>query len=166
MELALEAEISKGSVFGIKVRMTPDNEEHTAIIVDASAHTLSIDTTQSSLSPDVYQASPLFRVESREDVRVQTAPFRLESGERLRLRVFIDRPILEVFANGRQCVTQRIYPTRPDSLGVGLFSRGGTTTVLSMDAWDMAATTLSAQEAAKRGPLVTDQIAGQFERDT
>lgn len=145
-ELALEAEISKGGVFGINVRMSPDGEEHTAIIVDASAHTLSIDTTQSSLSPDVYQASPLFRVEVREDVRVQTAPFRLESGERLRLRVFIDRSILEVFASGRQCVTQRIYPTRSDSLGVAVFSRSGTTKVLSLNAWDIAATNTLEQE--------------------
>jgi beta-fructofuranosidase len=47
--------------------------------------------------------------------------------------------MLEVFANGRQCVTQRIYPTREDSLGVSLFARGGSALVRSLDAWDMAA---------------------------
>ena len=46
--------------------------------------------------------------------------------------------MLEVFANERQCVTQRIYPTRSDSLGVTLFSRGGSVDVKSLDAWDMA----------------------------
>ena len=58
----------------------------------------------------------------------------------MRLRIFLDKSILEVYANGRQCVTQRIYPTRTDSLGVALFSRQGTTTVRSLDAWDLAAT--------------------------
>ena len=52
-----------------------------------------------------------------KDFPVQAAPLELRSGERLKLRVFLDRTMLEVFANGRQCLTQRIYPTRGDSLG-------------------------------------------------
>jgi beta-fructofuranosidase len=46
--------------------------------------------------------------------------------------------MLEVFANGRQCLTQRIYPTREDSLGVRLFSLGGAASFPSIDVWDMA----------------------------
>jgi sucrose-6-phosphate hydrolase SacC (GH32 family) len=71
-------------------------------------------------------------------VTAQEAPFELHPGEPLCLRIFLDRSILEVFANGRQCVTQPIYPTRPDSLGVTVFARGGSVTVASLDAWDMA----------------------------
>ena len=41
---------------------------------------------------------------------VQAAPFHLVAGEPLELRVFIDRSVIEVFANRRQSV----YPTRPD----------------------------------------------------
>jgi hypothetical protein len=37
-------------------------------------------------------------------------------------------------------LTQRIYPSRPDSLGVRLFSNGGQTKVSRVDAWDMAGT--------------------------
>jgi beta-fructofuranosidase len=40
----------------------------------------------------------------------------------------------------RQCVTQRIYPSRQDALGVSLFCKGGSAKVLSLNAWDMAAT--------------------------
>lgn len=36
--------------------------------------------------------------------------------------------------------TQRIYPTRKDSRGVELFSRGGSMTVESIKARDMAVT--------------------------
>ena len=77
----------------------------------------------------------------REDKRVvtaQEAPFELLPGESLKLHIFLDRSVLEVFANGRQCVTQRIYPTRSDSIGVALFSRGRSVDVKSLDAWDMA----------------------------
>lgn len=138
MEFAIEALVPRAGVFGVKVRMAPDGDEQTAIIVDTSAHTLSVDTTRSSLSSDISQRFPIISVEPQTDVRVQTAPFKLEPEEPLRLRIFVDKSILEVYANGRQCVTQRIYPTRADSLGVALFSRQGTTTVRSLYAWDMA----------------------------
>ena len=58
----------------------------------------------------------------------------------MELRIFIDRSILEVFVNSRQCITQRIYPTREDSRSVELYSRGGTMTIESLQAWIMAAT--------------------------
>jgi beta-fructofuranosidase len=56
----------------------------------------------------------------------------------LKLRVFVDRSVVEVFANGgRQAVTRRIYPSRPDSTGVALFSDGGPTIVRRVRAWDL-----------------------------
>ena len=56
---------------------------------------------------------------------MQRAPLALQPREPLKLRVFVDRSVVEVFANDRQCMTQRIYPARRDSLGVALFSNGG-----------------------------------------
>lgn len=140
MEVFLEAAIPKDGVFGVKVRMAPAGEELTSIFVDTASHTLSVDTTRSSLRPDIYQPFPIMRGDARKDVRIQTAPFTLNPGEPLQLRIFLDRSILEIYANSRQCVTQRIYPSRPDSLGIALFSQRGTTTVLAVNAWDMAAT--------------------------
>jgi sucrose-6-phosphate hydrolase SacC (GH32 family) len=45
----------------------------------------------------------------------------------------------EVFANDRQCVTQQIFPSRKDSLGVRISARGGAATVRTLEAWDMTA---------------------------
>jgi len=70
----------------------------------------------------------------------QVVPFSLKNDEKLKLRIFIDRSIIEIFANNRQCITQRIYPTRKDSTGIELFSKGGSMTVKSLQAWDIAAT--------------------------
>ena len=56
--------------------------------------------------------------DSERYVNSQEAPFELGEGETLRLHIFLYRSVLEVFANGRQCLTQRIYPTRADSLGL------------------------------------------------
>ena len=76
--------------------------------------------------------------EEARTVVVQEAPFELAARETLELNILLDRSVLEVFANGRQCITQRIYPIRPASLEVRLFSRGGAVHVLSVHAWDMA----------------------------
>ena len=46
------------------------------------------------------------------------------------------RSPVEVFANdGRVVLTARVYPTREDSLGVGLFAAGGEATLARLDAW-------------------------------
>jgi len=50
----------------------------------------------------------------------------------------VDRSVVEVFANDRQAVMRRIYPSRADSLGVTLFSLGGAAVVTALEAWDMA----------------------------
>lgn len=55
----------------------------------------------------------------------------------MKLRVFIDRSIIEVFANGRQCLTLRAYPTLKDSTGVSVFARGGGARLVSLNAWQM-----------------------------
>jgi len=141
MELALEARVPQDGAFGVKVRMSPGGEEQTSIVVDVSAQTISVDTSQSSLNPEIYRAFPLLRnADWRKDVSLQQAPFTLGTDEPLHLRIFVDRSILEIYANGRQCVTQRIYPTRDDSLETALFSRRGTASVLTVDAWDIVPT--------------------------
>ena len=68
------------------------------------------------------------------------APITLAAGESVTLHIFLDRSVVEVFANGgRTNLVTRIYPTRPDSLGVRLFSRGGSAKVTSLDVWTMGA---------------------------
>jgi beta-fructofuranosidase len=142
LEIDVKTAVPQGSVFGLRVLMSPDGREQTAIDVDTAAHTLSIDTTRSSLRTDIYQPYPLMQVKSRSDIRIQVAPFTLIPDEPLHLRVFVDRSILEVFANGRQCVTQRVYPAREESLQIALFSETEPIHVLSIDVWDVAATNL------------------------
>ena len=86
---------------------------------------LQIDVSAASLGGDVYARTP------------EIGPLDLEEGEPLRLNVFVDRSIVEVFANGRQCLTVRAYPEREDSLGVSVFARGGAARLASLDAWQM-----------------------------
>ncbi|MHC4467598.1 MAG: glycoside hydrolase family 32 protein [Planctomycetota bacterium] len=143
IELELVIEPGTAEAFGLKVCSSPDGREQTVIECNPSAKNVKIDFERSSLDKSIkhYDMCMNFmRDKPNKEVTEQAAPFELRQGEKLELRIFIDRSILEVFANGRQCITQRIYPTRKDSLGVELFSKGGSITVESIKAWDMAAT--------------------------
>ena len=61
----------------------------------------------------------------------------MKQDELIDLRVFIDRSVIEVFANDRQCLTVRVYPGCDDSRGVSLFARGGVARLVSLDCWQM-----------------------------
>jgi len=86
---------------------------------------LSIETINSSILPDVRLRPP------------ETAPFLLEKDEPLKLRIFIDKSVVEVFINGKQCVAVRVYPGRKDSLGFSVKSIGQDAFIKSIDAWQM-----------------------------
>jgi len=144
LELLVTMNPSGAREFGVKVRRTPDGAEETAIIYDPVAGLLKIDVSKTTLDPKIRYRSwcitkPQGPADASRRVLCQEAPLVLKPGEPLRLRIFLDRSMLEVFANGHQCMTQRLWPTRADALDVSLFSRGGKTLVKSLEAWDMAA---------------------------
>ena len=67
-----------------------------------------------------------------------TAPLELKPNEDIRLRIFVDRSVVEVFANDRQAVVkQHMY--EPDDVGVCLISLGGGMEVSEIKCWKMKA---------------------------
>ena len=62
-------------------------------------------------------------------------PFELADGEDLTLRIFVDKGMVEVFANDRQAAVAWHEPT-PERLRVGLVSRGGGVNARTI-AWQM-----------------------------
>lgn len=67
-----------------------------------------------------------------------TAPLELKRGEDIQLRVFVDRSIVEVFANDRQAVVKQ-HAYEPEDVGVCLFSEGGAMKVREVKGWKMSA---------------------------
>jgi beta-fructofuranosidase len=123
LELVLELSSVKAAQFGIKVCCAPGGEEETLVYYDTTDQKLKIDTNKSSLEQGAKT--------------IEGGPLKLTPGEPLRLRVFVDKSVVEVFANGRQAVMRRVYPSLPKSTGVALFSRGGETQVKGLKAWDL-----------------------------
>ena len=119
---------------GVKVLCSPDMQEYTVIEYDQRKRTLSIDSSKSSLSKKLMRVFPncyasgspderkLFEKTIHRDIPVHTAPLHLEEDDMLKLDIFVDNSIIEVYANNRQMITGRVYPTRADSKEVQLFS--------------------------------------------
>jgi len=126
LEIQLVMDPGGAKEAGIVVRRSPYEAEETTISYDAATQYVVIATGRSSQSPDA-------------DRRTHLGGLKLNPGELLRLAVFLDGSVVEVFANGRTCLTGRIYPARADSLGVGLFAKDGRARVKSLDAYEMRA---------------------------
>jgi len=124
IELELQIEPRTAKQVGVKVCRSPDREEETLVFYDATEQKLKLDTNKSSLAEGTK--------------KIEAAPFALKPGELLTLRVFVDRSVVEVFANDRQAALRRIYPARPDSVGVSVFTNGGAAKVRQVKAWQMA----------------------------
>lgn len=122
-ELELEIEPGAAQRCGLKVRASPDGTEETLLYYDAAAKQLVFDSTHSG-------------VDGRKVV--ERAPFALLAGEALKLRIFVDKSVVEIFANDRQAIGRRVYPGRNDSLGVALFAVGGGAQFKTVKAWEMS----------------------------
>jgi beta-fructofuranosidase len=141
MEMEITLDPGDAKRFGVKVLATPDGKEQTPIIVDRSKNLLQVDLSNSSLAKPEYNefamafASP--DPSKNPAVETQDAPFELKKGEKVHLRIFLDKSILEVFANGRQCITQVVYPTLNDAVHVKIFADDAPITVHSVKSWKL-----------------------------
>jgi beta-fructofuranosidase len=121
-EIQFTVDVGSARQVGLRVRTSPRKEETTLLYYDASRKKLVFDATQSG---------PLGRTV------VEEAPLTAPEGQPLHLRVFIDRSVVEVFANERQAITRRVYPEREDSDRVLLLSRGGAAAFSEIETWEM-----------------------------
>jgi len=122
-------------MFEMNVLSSPDKKEYTRIAfyparavkgTDRKEYSwIVLDNSNSSILPGAFPRAP------------ETAPVILKDGEPLHLRVFIDHSIVEVFVNGRQCITSRVYPGLKESDGVSIRSAGKDAVLNSLSAYQM-----------------------------
>jgi beta-fructofuranosidase len=68
---------------------------------------------------------------------IEEAPFELRNGEPLNLKIYIDRSVIEVYANDRQAIARMVYPTL-GGRGVSIFAKGGTVKVKNINTWELS----------------------------
>ena len=125
VELELAPAPGSGARRGLVVRRSLDDAEHTDLVVDAARKRFEIDRTRTTLDVDARSRG------------VQGGAFDLR-GENLRLRVFLDRSMVEAYLNERKSITSRMYPSRADATGLGLIAAPGDR-VARLRVWRMGA---------------------------
>lgn len=86
---------------------------------------ITIESSYSSLHPDVRPRGP------------ETASFSMKLDENLKLRILIDKSVVEVFVNGKQCTAASVYPSREDAVDVSIRSQCQNSELKSLEAWQM-----------------------------
>jgi beta-fructofuranosidase len=109
LEIIAQFTAIDAKAFGLKVRQSEDGKE--ALTIRYADGTLNVAGTE--------------------------VPLKLNDAKSLRLHLFLDKSVLELFINdGATCVTRVEYPGEKD-LGVSVFAESGSATVKSLDAWEM-----------------------------
>jgi len=135
LELEVEMRGSGAAEFGVKVCCSPDGSNETVIGYNVDEGKLKIDTTRTG-------KNQLMSAMIGNNMRkfVETAPMKLGKNEALKLRVFIDRCMVEVFANdGRLVLSRVVYPPH-GATGIKLYAKGGSAKASVVRAWDMMPT--------------------------
>lgn len=134
LEIILEMESDAGK-YGIKVRQSPDEKEETVLLYDAVNKKLRPDLTKSSLRNTGFRGprDPLSGTDKRADL---IQHFDLK-GESLKLRIFMDKGLIQAYANDKKTITSWIYPTLEESKGVKIWSENGNAKVKSIQVWEM-----------------------------
>lgn len=89
--------------FTFNVRQSPDSAEVTTLTFDIANCRITVDRSRSSLL-NLGTSTP------------DSGPFRLLPGEDLRVRLFVDVSLVEIYANDRFALTSRIYPSLETSV--------------------------------------------------
>lgn len=141
IEIIAKIDLKKSPMVELNVLRSPDKQEYTSIkfykdrgidlartnpeLKGQNWSLTSIETGYSSILPDVLSRAP------------ETLPVYLKKNEILKLHVFIDKSVVEVFVNDKQVLATRVYPGLANSLGVSLRAQGSEAFLLSLDSWQM-----------------------------
>ena len=141
LEIKAEININSSPMIEMNVLRSPNKEEFTSIkffkdrgvdlvrtnpaMKNQRWSLISLETAHSSILLDVISRAP------------ELAPVYLKPDETLKLHIFIDKSIVEVFVNDKQVVTARVYPGKKESTGISLKSQGTDATLINMDVWQM-----------------------------
>lgn len=114
-------DMTKSKTAGFRIRADADGKNYTDVYYDRQAKKLVMDTTHSGYAGWMLK---------------EQAPLALQDGETLKLDLFLDRSVVEVYANEKQAICRRIYPEDPEQ-ATGMWLLGNADALISLDVWDV-----------------------------
>lgn len=134
LEIDLEIALDDAEAFELSVFESADRGERTAVRYHSEGEVV-VDRSASSRTG----------VGTADAQRMPATPY----DEPLSLRAFLDGSVIELYTNGRRCLTSRVYP-EADSTGISVAAEGGRAS-LTVDIWELEPAVAPASSAG-RGP--------------
>lgn len=110
--------------FGFIIGKNQENGEETKIYFDLEKDEMVVDLTKSSKNELV-------------EKKIEKGQYKVNSGEEIEIRLFIDGSVIEGFINGKDAFTTRIFPKYKNSNEVEIFTEGGNLFVKELRVWDL-----------------------------
>ncbi|KAL9064087.1 MAG: hypothetical protein Q9157_007959 [Trypethelium eluteriae] len=171
MQMTASISDYSGGQVGFTVAASPGGEEYTNIYFDPSNYTLNVDRYHSSLISEFNNATNVgffypYTLSAKGGYGAKTGGYGGAQGgsgstkEALTFNIFLDGSLLEVYVNDRFVLTTRIYPSRTDSTGVGVFiGQGASARVSNVQMWTGLANAFPQRPANSSSVLVFDTAA-------
>lgn len=135
-ELWVEIDPQKASKCGVRVLESEDGEEYGLIYYDTDRKKLVLDVSNLKAiecEPNTPLGLPFKSIEE--------ASFELPKGEKLKLNIFIDKSIIEVYANETLALVRtNAFSSVSSEKSISLFSEGGKSKCKELKSWDMIGT--------------------------
>ncbi|WP_100406885.1 GH32 C-terminal domain-containing protein [Bacillus solitudinis] len=109
--------------YGLFIRQTADHTEETLLYYDGFTKGMFVDRTKTTLD------------KKEKTSGIQGGFIGLNEGEPLKLRVFVDKSMVEAYINDIKSLTTRVYPTKIDAKGISLMG-SNEIIVESIKVWD------------------------------
>ncbi|GGF26719.1 hypothetical protein GCM10010954_27200 [Halobacillus andaensis] len=123
LEVNLTVDPKDAEQFGLHFRESTDSKEVTSLFYNVNEQQLKIDRNHSSLDPDAEKGIHGGDVELKDGL--------------LHLQLFLDRSMVEAYANDTHSITSRVYPTLGDADGISMTEEGGKVSIESFELWNM-----------------------------
>lgn len=135
-ELMVEIDPLKSSKCGVRILESQNGQEYGLIYYDNKNKKLVIDV--SKLNAIEGEVNTPLGVPFKS---IEEAPFELPKGENLKLNIFIDKSIIEVYANeSLALVRTNAFSSTSSDKNISLFSEGGDAKCKELKIWDMIQT--------------------------
>lgn len=123
LEIELELDLSHTKEAGLKVLKHPDHTEETKIFYNNENKTININRESSSQNPNIEKGIQGGILDLNDNI--------------LRMRLFVDKSIVEAYANKEKSISSRVFPTLDHSKGLEIYGVDGEPFVRLMKVWSL-----------------------------
>lgn len=123
IEIEIEVDRGEATKIGLSLRKTEDKEEETLLYYNYTTKEILIDRNKTTLNSQYEKGIQGGLVDIGE--------------ENLKLRIFLDKSMIEAYINNLKGLTSRVYPKREDALGILLWADRNfeTVKIKSLNIW-------------------------------